>query len=205
MRNNPFDKQEKTERIPVVNRANQANKETTVEPEPAAELGEVDDNQELAPIQDFNIVGPNNKVASDEKTYPKKEILPMMDDLLMHGYATSAFSMRKTKVVVRTRFTWEEQAIYKHMETVDLKTAIAYQREFSTVYIAASLAQFGDFVFEPINAGKPEELKAALDDRIEFVSSLNTVFTDIIQKKLYDFDDKQRFLIANFDALMQDF
>lgn len=199
MKSNPFDKAHKAPKVPQVDIRNQEKPAEETQENNAGELGELDETPAQDAPPQINPFGEN------EPVYAKEDILPMMDALLMHGYATSAFNMRKTKVTVRTRFTWEEQAIYKHMETVDLKTAIAYQREFATVYIAASLAQFGDLIFEPINGGKPEELEKSLSDRIEFVSSLNTVFTDIIQKKLYEFDDKQRYLIAHFDELMQDF
>lgn len=165
-----------------------------------AQLGELDTmpaQDTPAPIQD--------PFGTGEKVYPKEDILPMMDALLMNGYATDSFKIRKTKIVLRTRFTWEEQDVYKRMEASDLNTAIAYQRAFATVYIAASLIQFGDIVFEPINGGSKEELAKSMDERIEFIESLNTVITDIIQKKLYEFDDKQRYLIAHFDELLGDF
>ena len=165
-----------------------------------AQLGEIDTTPAVdAPPQIQDPFG------TGEKVYEKEEILPMMDALLLNGYATDSFKIRKTKIVLRTRFTWEEQDVYKRMEEANLNTAIAYQRAFATVYIAASLIQFGDIVFEPINGGSKEDLEKSMNDRVEFIESLNTVLTDIIQKKLYEFDDKQRYLIAHFDELLGDF
>lgn len=190
-RKNPFDKKS----------TKKANEETATLPNvDAGELGEMDDN-----LDDKQLNIENPFLPTSAEKYTKEDILPLMDALLMNGYATTTFNIRKAKVTLRTRFTWEEQAIYKHMENENLKTALAYQREFAIVYIAASLVQFGDYIFEPINAGKPDELKNSLDERIEFIQSLNTVMTDLLQHKLYDFDDKQKYLIDNFDKLMQDF
>lgn len=139
------------------------------------------------------------------KVYTDDEVLPIFDQLLNDGYAIDDFKLGKIQVVIRTRFSWEEKALYNHMEQADVKTALSYQREFSFITMAASLVKFGDTVFEPINEGTDAEFKQSMLDRYKFISSLNSVLTDILQLKLSKFDDKQRYIVENFDKLLKAF
>lgn len=169
----------------------------TVIHEDVGEVSDKDDDE--TPLPEINTVDPT------AKTYTDDEVLPILDDLLANGYALANFSFRKTKVALRTRFTWEEQYIYKHLEQSQLKTALNYQREFLFITMAASLVQFGNHFFEPMNQGEEKALYASMKERYEFICSLNSVLTDILQDKLNDFDAKQRFIITNFDRLLKAF
>lgn len=166
-------------------------------PSPVAEAGVVSDKEEV-PESTETIVKP-------ETTYTKDEVLPILDQILNNGYAVETFSIRNTDVAFRTRFTWEEKAIYKHLEELDIKTVMHYQREFAFITMAASLVKFGNTVFKPINEGTKEELEKSIQERYKFIISLNSILTDIIQSKLSKFDDKQRYIIKNFDTLLKDF
>ena len=140
-----------------------------------------------------------------KKAYKDEDVLPMLDALLQHGYALSTFKLRDKEIILRTRFTWEEQYIYQHLEASHIQTALNYQREYAFITIAASIVKYGDYVFEPKNQGKDDELIESIAKRYEFVRSLNSVITDIIQLKLQEFDDKQRYIIAHFDDLLKAF
>ena len=137
--------------------------------------------------------------------YEKDDVLPILDQILNNGYAIDTFKLRNIDIAIRTRFTWEEKAIYKHLEDLDIKTVLHYQREFAFITMAASLVKFGNTTFKPINDGTKEELEASIAERYKFVISLNSILTDIIQAKLAKFDDKQRYIIKNFDELLKDF
>lgn len=166
-------------------------------PTPEAAVSDKPDTEEEAAEID-----PKNPF---EKTYTNDELLPILDSLLQHGYALLRFNIRGTEIMLRTRFTWEEQYIYQHLENSELNTALNYQREYNFITITASLVKYGDYLFEPINKGKEEELEKSMSDRYEFVRSLNSVVTDIIQLKLGQFDDKQRYIITHFDDLLKAF
>jgi len=141
-----------------------------------------------------------------EKVYTKEEILPLMDALLLNGYAVTSFNLGKTTpVALKTRFAWEEQAAVKHAEQSPLTSNLGYQRELTLGLLAGSLVQFGNTVFDPINEGKREVLDNSFDERITFASGLSNVFFDILVHKMYDFDGKQKYLIDHFDELMENF
>lgn len=140
-----------------------------------------------------------------KRVYTDSEVLPLLDSLLQHGYALDSFKIRGTEIILRTRFTWEEQYIYQHLEACDIKSAINYQREYAFITLAASIVKYGDYVFEPINKGEQKVLEESITERYDFICSLNSVITDIIQLKLGAFDDKQRYIIAHFDDLLKAF
>ena len=170
--------------------------------------GAVDNNVEVAGAVSDKNEDEVDKVEGAEPpvvTYAKDDVLPILDQILNNGYAIDTFKLRNIDIAIRTRFTWEEKAIYKHLEDLDIKTVLHYQREFAFITMAASLVKFGNTVFKPINDGTKEELEASIAERYKFVISLNSILTDIIQAKLAKFDDKQRYIIKNFDELLKDF
>lgn len=185
--------------------ANPFNKEAV---DPAEELLQRAKPQEAGLVSDKSEDDVDKTPESPEAppvTYTKDEVLPILDQILNNGYAIETFKLRNTDVAFRTRFTWEEKAIYKHLEDLDIKTVLHYQREFAFITMAASLVKFGNTTFKPINEGTDEELKKSMEERYKFVISLNSILTDIIQAKLAKFDDKQRYIIKNFDELLKDF
>ena len=142
-----------------------------------------------------------------EKEFAKEELLPILDSLLNNGYATMDFKLRNVPIVVRTRFAWEEQLIYKKVES-SASSPILFQRNYTLMTLAASLVQFAGHLFEPINAAPkdaPTALEDSFNDRYEFVQSLNSVFIDIMEKKLFEFDEKQNYITKHFDELLSDF
>ena len=147
----------------------------------------------------------DTNVASKEVTYTNEEVLPMLDCILNDGYAVEHITLRNVDVVIRTRFTWEDQYLRRYLESADLHTVLNYQGEVALVTLAASLVQFGSTIFKPKNEGTDAELKEFMEDRISFVKSLNSVLTDIVLAKLGTFDDKQRYIIAHFDELLKVF
>lgn len=143
---------------------------------------------------------------SKDKVYTKEEVLPIMDALLLNGYALESFQLGKaTSVVLKTRFAWEEQAALKYAEKSPMTSNMGFQRELNLGILAGSIIQFGNTVFDPLNEGKQEDLDASFEERLTFIKGLNTVFTDIIQKKMFEFDNKQKYLIDHFDELMENF
>lgn len=167
---------------------------------PVKEHGELSDREDKtadAPMP--------NPLQPQKPTFTNEEILPLLDSLLNNGYAIDKFKIRDTEVILRTRFTWEEQYIYQHLSASNLSTALVYQREFSFITIAASLVKYGNYTFEPINSGENEKLEKSITERYDFIRSLNSVITDILQLRLSKFDDKQRYIIDNFDELLKAF
>ena len=137
--------------------------------------------------------------------YTKDDVLPVLDMLLNNGYAITESKIGKKTLILKTRFTWEEKAIYKYMESLNAKTTLRYEREFAFITIAASLVAYGNEVFTPTITGNPADLDKDLEKRLALVVSLNSVVTDIITKRLGDFDDKQRYIIDHIDELTRDF
>jgi hypothetical protein len=175
-------------------------KKEEVAPKPIEPEGEASDRPDEGISE-----APINPKDPLRKVYPKDDVLPLLDSLLQHGYALFRFSLRGKEIMLRTRFTWEEQYIYQHLEASDIKSQLNYQREYAFITMAASLVKYGDYTFEPINKGENQHLEASMSERYEFIRSLNSVITDIIQIKLTEFDDKQRYIINNFDDLLKDF
>ena len=182
------------------------------------EIAELSDRQEDAPLAPLDIaaalptkVAAIAEVAAKEDSventppeYRKEELLPMLDTLLQHGYVLTEFSIRSTKVVLRSRFAWEDQEMFTRMDRAKLDTALAYQQRFTLLSIAAGLVSYGTKVFEPINSNK-EKMSASFDERVEFVESLPTIVTDIIYQKWHKFNSMHGYMVSHIDELMTDF
>ena len=142
---------------------------------------------------------------SQEAEYNDEELLPLLDSLLHNGYTLDEFSLRDTKIVLRSRFTWEEREVFSKMDKLNPNTALQYQRMFSIYMIATALVRYGDHVFAPKNNGSIEDLIKDLNERFEFVSSLPTPIVDILEKRLMGFDAKHRYIVMNIEKLTRDF
>lgn len=152
-----------------------------------AEVGEKTDSAENTPPE-----------------YMKEELLPMLDDLLIKGYVVTEFSIRATKVVLRSRFAAEDNLIFSGIDKLKLETAIAYQQRFTLLSLAASLVVYGDTMFDIVNKDT-KKMEESFRERIEFVESLPTVITDILYMKWHEFNQKQGYIVNNLDALIKDF
>ena len=170
----------------------------SVSPKPAisAPSAETDVNQ-IGELVD----GPK----SQEAEYNDEELLPLLDSLLHNGYTLDEFSLRDTKIVLRSRFTWEEREVFSKMDKLNPNTALQYQRMFSIYMIATALVRYGEHVFAPKNNGSIEDLIKDLNERFEFVSSLPTPIVDILEKRLMGFDAKHRYIVMNIEKLTRDF
>ena len=130
----------------------------------------------------------------------------MLDSLLQDGYVITEFDIRGIKVVLRSRFAWEDQEIFARIDHAKLNTAIAYQQRFTLMNLAASLVRYGTTVFKPQNSDQKDRTRLAdLDERIEFIESLPTLVTDLIYTKWFAFNNKHGYLVAHFDELIKDF
>ena len=165
----------------------EAPKSTQTSPEVVAEVGAKSDSEANTPPE-----------------YKREELLPMLDDLLIKGYVVTEFSLRSTKVVLRSRFAWEDQFIFMQVDKLKLDTAIAYQQRFTLLSLAASLVVYGDTIFEIVNKDH-KKMEFSFNERIEFVESLPTVITDILYQKWHEFNQKHGYIVNNLDALIKPF
>ena len=167
---------------------------------------------EVAPEEIGELVsGPPERIAevstksdspdNEPVEFKKEELLPLLDALLQNGYVITEFSIRATKVVLRSRFAWEDQEIFSRLDVDKPATAIAFQQRMQLYTLAAGLARYGDTVFEPVNKVD----KKGFDERLEYVLSLPTLVTDILYKHWFDFDSKSRYIAGNIDELLKDF
>ena len=109
--------------------------------------------------------------------------------------------LRSTRIVLRSRFAWEDQEIFSRLDADKLSTAIAFQQRMQVYTLAAGLAQYGDTIFQPTNIVN----RKSFDERLEFVLSLSTPLVDIIYQHWFEFNAKHSYLSANIDALLKDF
>lgn len=146
----------------------------------------------------------SNKPDSDANTppeYKKEELLPLLDGLLQNGYVINEFGIRSTKVILRSRFAWEDQEIFSRLDAEKVNTAIAFQHRMQVLTLAAGLVQYGNSIFQPKNVIDKKDF----DERLEFILSLPTPIVDIIYENWFKFNAKYTYLTANIDALLKDF
>lgn len=165
---------------------------------PPEEIGEL----VSSPPEQIAEVSTKQDIPENEPpAFKREELLPMLDSLLQNGYVITEFSIRSTKVVLRSRFAWEDQEIFSRLDVDKPTTAIAFQQKMQMYTLAASLARYGSNIFEPVN----QVDKKNFDERLEFLLSLPTLVTDIVYKKWFEFDAKSRYTIEHIDELLKDF
>lgn len=178
-----------------------------MKPQQAEESAVVSDRDDVE--EEELAVAESTETKSDKPAgpvqYTDAEVLPILDSLLNNGYAIHTFKLRNVEIILRTRFTWEEQYVYQHLEAANCRTSLNYQMEYGFITLASSLVKYGDSLFNPINAGPNIELQTSIKQRYDYVMSMNTVVLDIMRNELGKFDDKQRYIIDNFDKLLKSF
>ena len=172
------------------------NSEEAVKETPTAGYELSDRDEEQPPIV---------KEEPKEPEFDKAELLDILDSLLHKGYAVMPFMLRKIPVVFKSRFAWEDAAVMEFVEESVLNTDTGVKLVLSYAFLAASLVEFGENKFPPRNQGTKEELKADFRERLEFIQSLSSPVTGLLERKLKDFDNKQSYVIEHFDDLLKDF
>lgn len=164
---------------------------------------EVSDRDEEQPVE----IKPENigTPVTTEPEFDKAELLDILDSLLHKGYAVMPFMLRKIPVVFKSRFAWEDAAVMETVEDSVLNTDTGVKLTLSYAFLAGSIVEFGDNKFPPRNTGTKEELKADFNERFEFIQSLSSPITGLLERKLKDFDNKQSYVVEHFDELLKDF
>lgn len=168
---------------------------------------EVSDRDEEQPtlIKPENIGTIGSPEVPSEPEFDKAELLDILDSLLHKGYAVMPFMLRKIPVVFKSRFAWEDAAVMETVEDSVLNTDTGVKLTLSYAFLAGSIVEFGDNKFPPRNTGTKEELKADFNERFEFIKSLSSPITGLLERKLKDFDAKQSYVVEHFDELLKDF
>lgn len=168
---------------------------------------EVSDRDEEQPTlikpENIGTIGVPTEPAEPE--FDKAELLDILDSLLHKGYAVMPFMLRKIPVVFKSRFAWEDAAVMETVEDSVLNTDTGVKLTLSYAFLAGSIVEFGDNKFPPRNTGTKEELKADFNERFEFIKSLSSPITGLLERKLKDFDAKQSYVVEHFDELLKDF
>lgn len=168
---------------------------------------EVSDRDEEQPTlikpENIGTIGSPTEPADPE--FDKAELLDILDSLLHKGYAVMPFMLRKIPVVFKSRFAWEDAAVMETVEDSVLNTDTGVKLTLSYAFLAGSIVEFGDNKFPPRNTGTKEELKADFNERFEFIKSLSSPITGLLERKLKDFDAKQSYVVEHFDELLKDF
>ena len=175
-------------------------------PQGPTEGYEVSDRDEEQPVE----IKPENISAigvaqPPEPEFDKAELLDILDSLLHKGYAVMPFMLRKIPVVFKSRFAWEDAAVMETVEDSVLNTDTGVKLTLSYAFLAGSIVEFGENKFPPRNTGTKEELKADFNERFEFIQSLSSPITGLLERKLKDFDNKQSYVVEHFDELLKDF
>lgn len=142
--------------------------------------------------------------------YTNEEILPLLDSLLIKGYASETTMIRGNKISFRTTFSWEDQEVVIRTdrkvfeENIKLTSTGSY---FSDLYaLAANLLEFGANYFEPIAAeGTYAEKMKSFEDRITFLSNTSSPMITILATKRLEFMKKVQYLIDNYEELLKAF
>lgn len=184
--NNPFDLTKETAQPVVSNDIAVVSDRPAAEEPPTAEA-------ELA------------KLGVIDKTYTKEELLPLIDGMFQHGYAHHEMTLHGVRVILRTRFPWEDTLINKHLEQEQFKLPFHYQQEFNLMALVCSLARYGSTTFEPVTSGNEDDYAKSFQARLKFVRGLNSVIVSILQKALFEFDQKQRYIVEHYEELVQSF
>ena len=167
---------------------------------------EVSDRDEEQPVEiKPENIGNLGASATTEPEFDKAELLDILDSLLHKGYAVMPFMLRKIPVVFKSRFAWEDAAVMETVEDSVLNTDTGVKLTLSYAFLAGSIVEFGDNKFPPRNTGTKEELKADFNERFEFIQSLSSPITGLLERKLKDFDAKQSYVVEHFDELLKDF
>lgn len=189
------------------NRAASSTTDTTDTKTPAIkDVGEVSTTDWVAPPPDSVI--PEELASATEpnkEEFDKDELLEILDQLVVKGYATKRFKIKDKDVVIRSRFGWEEREINQRLDRAQWETIKCYQSELSYFLGAGSLVQFGDFVVPPLNSGDSKALIESFDQRLNFLTTLNIVFLSIFEKEYVEFDRKLMYIHRNIGEMTKDF
>lgn len=142
-----------------------------------------------------------------ENEFPKEEILPLLDALLMKGIIRESFTIRGAKVTFRTQFFWEDQLAMKltdeQLNSGSLRTTGALVN--SLYVLSMNLEEFGGNYFKPISRGTPGELRESLEERAAFLQTLPTVLVNYLWDKRTKFFQKVEYISKHFEELIKDF
>lgn len=117
----------------------------------------------------------------EEEEKRKKEYLEIFDTLMFEGtYEESVKLGSKYKALYRTRTTREDNDISKRLDSMNFKTAIAYQNMASIMTLMYSLKQF--------NAINVTEM--AVQDRYAYLCGLPGPILVLLSNQLFKFDQK---------------
>lgn len=144
----------------------------------------------------------------DKPEFTDEEVLPILDALLTSGCAKINYSIRGIPLTLRTQYFWEDQLVVKaadKMSGPDTNLRVTGAVFYDMFALAANLETFGGAHFPALPQGKPEELTASFEERVEFLKTLPSALISVIMLKRMEFLNKVNFVITNFDRLIKVF
>ena len=145
---------------------------------------------------------------SEKPEFTDEDVLPILDALLTSGCAKINYSIRGIPLTLRTQYFWEDQLVVKaadKMSGPDTNLRVTGAVFYDMFALAANLETFGGAHFPALPQGKPEELTASFEERVEFLKTLPSALISVIMLKRMEFLNKVNFVITNFDRLIKVF
>ena len=145
---------------------------------------------------------------SEKPEFTDEDVLPILDALLTSGCAKINYSIRGIPLTLRTQYFWEDQLVVKaadKMSGPDTNLRVTGAVFYDMFALAANLETFGGAHFPALPQGKPEELSASFEERVEFLKTLPSALISVIMLKRMEFLNKVNFVITNFDRLIKVF
>lgn len=190
---------------PVVPNAAHAQIPQAVQPEPAV----LNQAPVLPKVEPPKVDVPITTEGDDDKPeFTDEEVLPILDALLTSGCAKINYSIRGIPLTLRTQYFWEDQLVVKaadKMSGPDTNLRVTGAVFYDMFALAANLETFGGAHFPALPQGKPEELTASFEERVEFLKTLPSALISVIMLKRMEFLNKVNFVITNFDRLIKVF
>lgn len=150
---------------------------------------------------------PKKEEKEEEVKITDQDVLPILDSILLRGYASETFSIRGNNVTIRTQFYWEEYAVRAAVESklTDNSLHLTADNLLQKYILASCLESFGDNHFKPISQGTPAQLAESLEARVNFLNTLPTILVYYLNDKRIEFNEKLLYLSNNFDKLIKTF
>ena len=170
-------------------------------------IGEVVDREAPAPIptpeelmQKLN----DAPLIPEEPEYELDELKKIMDQMLHAGFATHSFKIGDVSVTLRSRYDWEERAMYKRLEESGIQLQNTFLDEQARLVLAASLLQIGPDFYETKKLPLTER-DAHFETRYARVLEMPILVRGMLGKELQSFDRKLVYIQMNSNKLIENF
>jgi hypothetical protein len=125
----------------------------------------------------------------------------IMEEILLNNYYKETCHIQSLPVILRTRSYYDTVRLHRFMTAENPVYQASIQDIIARHNLAASLAQYGDRIFDFPDDEK--EAEKAFDVRMKFVETRNALIVGRLMKLVYDFDHKMEKVFA--DGAPQDF